>query len=852
MKRSNNLKKLISIGVIAGLSVSTLSSNIENLANAREDITSIAELTNSAGRLSTEVIENEAGAVIRVSAHANIQNVKTTYSVDNTKSQVVSFGDLKAGEVREIQVNLDENSNTAKVLPKTSVVSDKVEFSKEIRCHKIKGNVSYEYDNGLKPSQPAKPSKPEVPGTPEVPNTPKTPEKPSVDGLLPADEEVLQALQFILDDAHKGHKIEYKKVVENKNIDLEVEYVDDDTLEDGKIVLKRAGSPTVVKIITREIYIDGVHVPKYTMLMDRIEIKQGVAKVYARGTKKVENVKPTEPTTPEQPGTEIPEQPGTETPETPGTETPETPGTETPEQPGTETPGQPGTETPEQPGTETPEQPGTETPEQPGTETPKQPGTETPETPGTEKPEQPGTETPEQPGTETPKQPGTETPETPGTETPETPGTETPEQPGTEKPDKPEFHFEIPKDAPVLDKPEFQFEVPKDAPVLEKPEFHFEVPKDAPVLEKPEFHFEVPKDAPVLEKPEFHFEIPKDAPVLEKPEFHFEVPKDAPVLEKPEAPIPPEKPSEDIDWSKKAHFIINESEKKDLYDYYGSEEVNKVLNQLFGKTSGNITIEKYKEVMSNPELKKIFDEYQLDFVFKINDPALFNKEINDYAVKNEKEINRYFIELVNQARAKEGLKPVISASDVVFKDQKVDYFIQENANTRAKEMADYGSLRYKGVKAGAHKRPDGRSWYTVYEDQNRDISNSSDFRHAYAGENAAEIHHSDKVMISTPKQAIETIFATWMASPGHRALIMEKEDNLIFAFSYRQGLKDYLYPESGSKPTVGILHVSKWINPLRYESSREKYEKFIKENPDSPYASQEYQEFLKKVLEKNK
>ena len=276
------------------------------------------------------------------------------------------------------------------------------------------------------------------------------------------------------------------------------------------------------------------------------------------------------------------------------------------------------------------------------------------------------------------------------------------------------------------------------------------------------------------------------------------------------------------------------------------------MTQLFGKTSGNITIEKYKEVMSNPELKKIFDEYQLDFVFKINDPALFNKEINEYAIKNEKEINKYFIELVNKARAKEGLKPVISASDVVVKGQKVDYFIQENANTRAKEMADYGSLRYKGVKSGAHKRPDGRSWYTVYEDQNRDISNLSDFRHSYAGENAAEIHHSDKVMISNPKQAIESIFATWMASPGHRDLIMEKEDNLIFAFSYRQGLKDYLYPESGSKPIVGILHVSKWSNPLRYESNREEYEKFIKENPDSPYASQEYQEFLKKVLEKNK
>ena len=396
-------------------------------------------------------------------------------------------------------------------------------------------------------------------------------------------------------------------------------------------------------------------------------------------------------------------------------------------------------------------------------------------------------------GTMKPEQPGKETPEKPTPEQPgkETPEKPTPEQPGTETPEKPT----------------------PEQPGKETPE------KPTP-------------EQPGTETPE------KPTP-------------EQPGTETPEKPGT-DKPSEDIDWSNKAHFVINESEKKDLYDYYGSEEVNKVLTKLFGKTSGNITIEKYKEVMSNPELKKIFDEYQLDFVFKINDPALFNKEINDYAIKNEKEINKYFIELVNKARAKEGLKPVISASDVVFKGQKVDYFIQENANTRAKEMADYGSLRYKGLKSGAHKRPDGRSWYTVYEDQNRNISNLSDFRHSYAGENAAEIHHSDKVMISNPKQAIESIFAAWMASPGHRDLIMTKEDNLIFAFSYRQGLKDYLYPESNSKPTVGILHVSKWSNPLRYATNREKYEKFIKENPDSPYASKEYQDFLKDHLEKTK
>ena len=325
---------------VTGLSVSPLASNIENLTNAKEDITSIAELTNSEDRLSTEVIENEEGAVIRVNAHADVQNVKTTYSVDSTKSQVVSFGDLKTGEVREIQVNFDENGNKFKALPKTTAVSDRVDFEKEVQGHKIKGSVSFTYDNGVVDTgvnvgEGVEPSQPSVPNTPGV-VTPEIPEKPSVEGLLPVDEETLKALDYFIDNAHKGHKFEYKVVFEDKSTDLEVEYVDDATLEEGKLILKQEGSPMVVRVTYHEIYVDGVVVPKYKMFVNRVELQPGVAKQYIRGTKKVET-----------PGTETP---GTETPgtETPGTETPgtETPGTETP---GTETPG---TETPVEDGIE--------------------------------------------------------------------------------------------------------------------------------------------------------------------------------------------------------------------------------------------------------------------------------------------------------------------------------------------------------------------------------------------------------------------------------------------------------------------------------------------------------------------
>lgn len=54
-----------------------------------------------------QVLENiRAGAVIRVSASSNVQNVKTTYSVDTAGSKVVSFGRFESREVREIQLIL--------------------------------------------------------------------------------------------------------------------------------------------------------------------------------------------------------------------------------------------------------------------------------------------------------------------------------------------------------------------------------------------------------------------------------------------------------------------------------------------------------------------------------------------------------------------------------------------------------------------------------------------------------------------------------------------------------------------------------------------------------------------------
>ena len=181
---NKNTKRVLSAITVASLSVTSFTGNIQNVVNAKED--KQEENALSTNRVNAEVLENEAGAVIRVSASSNVQNVKTTYSVDSAGSKVVSFGDLKAGEVREIQVNFEEDSNKLKSLPKTTAVSDRVDFNKEVRGHKIKGSVSFEYDHGdtapvVTPTVPTTPTNPVV----TTPSNPTEPTNPVVTPTVP-------------------------------------------------------------------------------------------------------------------------------------------------------------------------------------------------------------------------------------------------------------------------------------------------------------------------------------------------------------------------------------------------------------------------------------------------------------------------------------------------------------------------------------------------------------------------------------------------------------------------------------------------------------------------------------------
>lgn len=122
--------------------------------------------------------------------------------------------------------------------------------------------------------------------------------------------------------------------------------------------------------------------------------------------------------------------------------------------------------------------------------------------------------------------------------------------------------------------------------------------------------------------------------------------------------------------------------------------------------------------------------------------ASYNKEFADKV-----------IELVNAARAKEGLSPLTK-----------DTTLTNLSNIRSKETATLFS----------HQRPDGTSWSMVLKQNN--VSYTSAAENIAAGQN-------------TP----EAVVKEWMNSPSHRANIMNSKYNKIGVSCYVDQNTPYRY-----------------------------------------------------------
>ena len=183
-------KKAVSYLLAAAALTTVTTASVNQNVKAENDVKVTTEPKQETGKVSAVVLENEQGAVIRVTAHEDVQKVKTTYTVDGTQAKTVNFGNLTKGQVKDIQVNFGIQApavKTVKTLPNTAVVSDRVEFAKTVKSHTIKGSVSFEYETTkVTPTVPTKPTDSVKPVKPVDTTKPVTPTKP-VDTVKPTE-----------------------------------------------------------------------------------------------------------------------------------------------------------------------------------------------------------------------------------------------------------------------------------------------------------------------------------------------------------------------------------------------------------------------------------------------------------------------------------------------------------------------------------------------------------------------------------------------------------------------------------------------------------------------------------------
>ena len=195
MKKS----KLILSYLLAAAALTTVTTaSVNQNVKAENDVKVTTEPKEETGKVSAVVLENEQGAVIRITAHADVQKVKTTYTVDGTQAKTVNFGNLTKGQVKDIQVSFGTQTpavKSVKRLPNTAVVSDRVEFAKTVKSHAIKGSVSFEYETkkvlAIEPDTPVVPTAPKPtdsvkPVKPVDTTKPVTPTKP-IDTVKPSE-----------------------------------------------------------------------------------------------------------------------------------------------------------------------------------------------------------------------------------------------------------------------------------------------------------------------------------------------------------------------------------------------------------------------------------------------------------------------------------------------------------------------------------------------------------------------------------------------------------------------------------------------------------------------------------------
>lgn len=237
--------------------------------------------------------------------------------------------------------------------------------------------------------------------------------------------------------------------------------------------------------------------------------------------------------------------------------------------------------------------------------------------------------------------------------------------------------------------------------------------------------------------------------------------------------------------------VYRTKEATDTIEYYGTKEkvvdaddvvlperevrnpeLVKEKYQLDVKNEDHRSTKKLHAQMSQAQKDKVSaNQFDPDLIAAYRTTGLSQDDMNKLErILDVNKLNQEFATLLNRERASKGLSPATIAD--------VDSPLAKVATVRANEMADYGSLRYKGVKEGKHKRPDGSSWMTAYtQDELK--------QYGRMGENAAESsgNHWNIISITNEKYLADKFFTNWKNSPGHYKIMMMDAPNIQFYLS---------------------------------------------------------------------
>ena len=167
------LRKLATLGLVMGLSVTTLSNGVDSMVKANETKPAISAVTEDAAKV--DVIERDGKFYVVVTPSKDIRNLVLNVTVDGVKYDKINLPNLVKGEVKEVEIELPKNDIEDKAktkrLPNTSAVTTHVAFDKVVKDHTFKGTLTFTYDedgNVVKPDEGKKPDEGTKPTTPTV------------------------------------------------------------------------------------------------------------------------------------------------------------------------------------------------------------------------------------------------------------------------------------------------------------------------------------------------------------------------------------------------------------------------------------------------------------------------------------------------------------------------------------------------------------------------------------------------------------------------------------------------------------------------------------------------------------